>query len=142
MLAAVRGFFRGAADRIEARVARAGDPARALEVYLTAVAEELEPASPAFYADLDAHRAAGEIYRANTRYAARRVQELVAAGVGSGAMRDVDARFVGAAVAHVMAAIQGGAIGAETGLDDAEAYRALADLVVAGLAPSRRNIDA
>jgi hypothetical protein len=58
--------------------------------------------------------------------------------VEAGSLRAVDASFVGAAVAQVMTAIQGGAIAAASGLADAEAYRALADLVVHGVGGSTR----
>ncbi|MGB0099574.1 MAG: TetR/AcrR family transcriptional regulator [Nocardioides sp.] len=133
VLAAVRGFFRRAADRIEAQVAAEPDPGARLSVYLTAVAAELSPASERFYADLQAYAPAAEIYEENTRLAARRVQDLVAAGVRAGSLRPVDASFVGAAVAQVMAAIHGGRIAAASGLADAEAYAALADLVVRGV---------
>lgn len=134
VLAAVRAYFRRAAERIEAKVASEPDPGARLHTYLTAVAEELAPAGPAFHADLAAHAPAAEVYQENTRLAARRVRDLVELGVQSGAMRPVDAAFVGAAVAQVMTAIQGGRIAATTGLDDAAAYAGLADLVVQGLA--------
>lgn len=133
VLTAIRGFFRRAAERIESQVDAEPDPGARLAVYLTAVAAELAPASERFYADLQAYAPAAVIYEENTRLAARRVQELVTAGVAAGSLRPVDARFVGAAVAQVMAAIQAGAIGAASGLADAAAYRALADLVVHGV---------
>jgi AcrR family transcriptional regulator len=133
VLAAVRAFFRRAAERIEAQVELEPDPAARLAVYLTAVAAELAPASEAFFADLAAYARAADIYQNNTRWAARRVQELVTEGVSAGALRPVDATFVGAAVAQVMAAIHDRSIGRATGLADAEAYRNLADLVVNGL---------
>lgn len=133
VLAAVRGFFRRAAERIAERVALEPDPGARLAVYLTAVAAELRPASETFYADLQAYPPAAETYRENTRLAARRVQELVTEGVAAGALRPVDARFVGAAVAQVMTGIQDRTIGSATGLDDAEAYRQLAELVMHGL---------
>ncbi|HEU5038005.1 MAG TPA: TetR/AcrR family transcriptional regulator [Nocardioides sp.] len=136
VLTAIRGFFRRATGRIEAQVAAESDPGARLSVYLTAVAAELAPASERFYADLQAYAPAAEIYQANTALAARRVGELVAAGVEAGALRPVDASFVGAAVAQVMTAIQGGAIAAASGLADAAAYRALADLVVHGVGGS------
>jgi AcrR family transcriptional regulator len=130
--AAVRRYFRRAADRIEALVDAEPDPGARLPVYLRGVAAELAPASRAFYADLAAHPAAAEVYEDNTRRAARRVSELVSAGVEAGALRPVDASFVGAAVAAVMGAIQAGRISAGD-RDDAAAYLALADLVVSGL---------
>lgn len=133
VLAAVQGFFRRAAERVEAQVAREADPGARLAVYLTAVAAELAPASERFYADLQAYAPAAVIYETNTAIAAGRVQELVAAGVAAGSLRPVDASFVGGVVAQAMTAIQGGRIAAASGLSDADAYRALADLVVHGV---------
>jgi len=136
VLAVLRHFFRGAADRIEAKVATEPDAGVRLAVYLRAVARELAPASAAFYADVAAYLPGREIYAENTRHAARRVQQLVAAGVAAGAMRPVDAAFVGSAVATVMTAIQNGEIGEATGMADAAAYESLADLVMEGLRPA------
>ncbi|WP_436697521.1 TetR/AcrR family transcriptional regulator [Nocardioides sp. BYT-33-1] len=131
--ATVRYFFKRAAERIGARVAAVAEPADRLATYLTAVADELAPASPRFYADLAGFPPGAEVYRANTAHAAKRVQQLVTEGVEAGALRRVDATFVGAAVAEVMDAIGDGRIGAATGLDDAQAYQALVDLVSTGL---------
>ena len=132
VVAAVRSYFKRAAERIEARVAAVPSEQR-LAIYLEAVAAELEPVSEQFYADLAAFAPANEVYQENTLVAARRVQELVAEGVAAGALRPVNAAFVGAAVARVMTGIQDGTIKEATGLDDAEAYRQLADLVLASL---------
>ncbi|ANH37896.1 hypothetical protein I601_1460 [Nocardioides dokdonensis FR1436] len=137
VLAAVRGYFRGAAQRIEARVEAEPDRAARLRTYLLAVAEELAPVSARFYADLAAYPPAGEVYEENTRLAAQRVRDLVDEGVAAGALRPVAADFVGAAVAEVMTGIQAGRVGAASGLSDAEAYRALADVVVGGLVRDR-----
>jgi AcrR family transcriptional regulator len=139
VLAGLRHFFRGAADRIEAKVEVEPDPGLKLSVYLRAVAQELEPASQLFYADLAAYMPGREIYAENTRYAAQRVRRLVDAGVEAGAMRPVDGGFVGTAVAAVMTAIQSGQFGEATGLADAAAYAALADLVMDGLRPEARS---
>jgi AcrR family transcriptional regulator len=133
VIATVRTFFKQATERIETRVAATGDPAQRLAEYLQAVSDELEPASERFYADLTAFPPALEVYQANTVLAAERVGDLVTEGVTTGVLRPVHAAFVGAAVTQVMAAIQRGEIGAATGLDDAEAYRQLADLVISGL---------
>jgi AcrR family transcriptional regulator len=137
VLAAVRGFFRRATERVETRVERESDAGQRIAVYLVAVAEQLSPASKRFHDDLLAYPPAAAVYEDNTRLAARRVQQLVAAGVRAGALRRVDATFVGAAVAQVMAGIESGAIGAATGLADAAAYRRLADLVMNGLMPAQ-----
>jgi AcrR family transcriptional regulator len=108
-----------------------------LSAYLEAVANELQTAAPAFFADVAAHPPARAIYETNTRLAARRVQDLVLEGVRAGRMRDLDAAFVGAAVEQVMTAIHRGDIAASTGLGDADAYRELARLVSAALATGK-----
>ncbi len=126
---AVRRYFRRAAERIEERVSSEPDAGRRLQVYLAAVSEELAPATERFYADIAAYPPARELYEENTRRAAQRVGDLVIDGVQAGSLRSVNARFVGAAVAEVMTAIQAGRIEAAAGLDDADAYLALSDLV-------------
>ncbi|MFF5243749.1 TetR/AcrR family transcriptional regulator [Streptosporangium sp. NPDC000095] len=133
VVAAVRSFFKHTAERIEARVAASDDPARRLVIYLEAVASELQPASARFFADVADFGPANDVYQENTRYAARRVQALVTEGVRAGALRPVHASFVGAVAAEIMGAIQRGTIQSSTGLDAAEAYRQLADLVMTGL---------
>lgn len=129
ILTVVRRYFRRAADRIEARVQAEPDTGLRLQVYLAAVSDELAPASARFHADLAEYLPARELYEQNTRRAAQRVQDIVVAGVAAGSLREVNARFVGAAVAEVMGAIQAGRIEAAAGLDDADAYRVLSDLV-------------
>jgi AcrR family transcriptional regulator len=135
VVAVVKRFFQRATVAVEERAAVPVDHREQLSAYLLAVAEQLQPASPAFFADVAAFAPAREIYEHNTRSAAARVQRLVTDGVAAGTIRPVHAPFVGAAVAAVMAAIHRGEITAVTGLDDAAAYRELADLVVAGTAP-------
>ncbi|MEV7397090.1 TetR/AcrR family transcriptional regulator [Aeromicrobium sp. NPDC092404] len=126
----VRSFFRRATERVEARVATQPDPVGRISTYLLSVSEELAPASPQFFADLHSMAPAREIYRLNTARASERVRELIRA-----ATPEADrtyAAFVGAATAQVMEAIHRGDIRSRTGLSDSDAYRALADLVVAG----------
>jgi AcrR family transcriptional regulator len=134
--AVVRRFFQRATAAVEGRLASSDDPAERLTTYLQAVSGELRAASPAFFRDLAGHPPARAIYEANTRHAARRVQELVVEGVRAGRMRNLDAAFVGAAVEQVMTAIHRGDIAGRTGLGDADAYRELARLVSAALAPA------
>lgn len=129
----VRHFFGNAAARIETRLRRdAVADLERIRTYLMAIAEELAPASPAFFADLDAIEATREIYQDNTQIAARRLQEIVLDAVPAVAREH--AVFVGAVAAQVMEGIHRGEIETATGLDDSAAYRALADLIVAGLA--------
>jgi AcrR family transcriptional regulator len=136
VVAAVKRFFQRATATVEVRAAETGDHRVRIGAYLLAVAEQLQPASTRFFTDVAAFPPARDIYERNTRAAAGRLQEMVAAGVAARELRPVDASFVGAAVASVMNAIAAGQITALTGLDDAAAYRELADLVVAGVAPS------
>src|SRR5689334_6273102 len=106
VLTAIRGYFRRAADRIEARVAAEPDQGLRLRVYLAAVSDELAPATDRFFADLAGYAPAAEVYEQNTRQAAQRVQDLITAGVEAGRLRPINAQFVGGAVAEVMSAIQ------------------------------------
>src|SRR3954452_542343 len=135
VVAAVKRFFQQATAAVEAQSAGPADHRERISAYLLAVAEQLQPASAAFFADVAAFVPAPEIYERNTRSAAGRGQQLVTEGVPAGTTRPVPASFVGAAVAAVMGAIHRGEITAATGRDDAAAYRELADLVVAGTAP-------
>ena len=128
--AAVRAFFRRATDRVEARVAEESDPIGRIGTYLEAISTELAPASARFFADLGEFAPAREIYLRNTAIAATRVQELVTAANREGSL---DAAFVGAVAGTVMEAIQRGEIETMTSLNDAAAYRLLADLIVAGV---------
>ncbi|GAA3220875.1 TetR/AcrR family transcriptional regulator [Pseudonocardia petroleophila] len=135
--AAVVHFFRGATERVEAAVAARTDPARRVDAYLRAVATELAAASPRFFDDVAGFPPAAEVYERNTRAAARRVQQLVDAGMAAGAFRPVHAGFVGDVVSATMVRIQQRRVAAGTALGDAEAYAHLADLLLHGLARPR-----
>lgn len=131
IVAVVRAYFRRATTRIEARIETEVDPVDRIRRYLLEIAEELTAASAAFFADLDAFAPAREIYRDNTRIAARRVQEMVGEALRGSTV--VNAAFVGVVAGLVMEAIHRGHLEAGAGLGDAEAYRALADLITAGI---------
>ena len=133
-VAVVTHFFRRAASRVEKRVLAAGpDPRARVVAYLTAVADELRPASPDFQAAIADFPPGRAVYERNTRIAADRVRALIAEGVASGAFRDAHAEFVGEVAAVAMAGIQRGDVTARTGLTDAEAYAELATLVLHGV---------
>lgn len=132
--AAVVHFFRGATERVEAAVAARTEPAERVGAYLRAVATELAPASARFFDDVAGFPPAAEVYERNTRAAAARVQQLVADGVAEGAFRDVHTGFVADVVTAVMVRIQQRQVAASTGLDDAQAYARLAELLLHGLA--------
>ncbi|TYB42275.1 TetR/AcrR family transcriptional regulator [Actinomadura chibensis] len=136
IVAVVRAFFRRATERVEAVLDASADPRERVGAYLRAISAELAPASPAFFADLDAFAPAREIYKRNTRYAVRRVRGLVREAFPDGAGAAADAAFVGAVAGQVMEAIHRGEIEAETGLDDSAAYAALASLIVARMTAS------
>lgn len=104
-----------------------------IAAYLTTVGEALTPASEQFMHDLDAFTPAREVYEQNTRIAARRVQELITAGVAQGDFRRVNAAFAADLAATMMVRIQQGRVRAGTGLDDANAYRELAAILTVGV---------
>ncbi|WP_209020427.1 TetR/AcrR family transcriptional regulator [Nocardioides sp. 1609] len=131
--AVVREFFRGATERVEARLAGSEDPVSRLQVYLHAISTELAPGSPAFFADLEAFAPARQVYSTNTAIAARRVDTLVREA-GDAA---VPPPFLGAVAGLVMEAIHSGVLARSAGITDAAAYDALAQLVVAGLRAPR-----
>ncbi|OLT00357.1 TetR family transcriptional regulator [Pseudonocardia sp. CNS-004] len=139
--AAVVHFFRGATERVEAAVAADAGAGAAEQVgaYLHAVATELAPASARFFDDVAAFPPAAEVYERNTRAAAARVQQLVAGGVASGAFREVHTAFVADVVTATMVRIQQRQVATSTGLDDAQAYAHLAELLLRGLAPCARD---
>lgn len=129
--AVVRAFFRRATDRVEETLETEHDPVERIGVYLEAISRELAPASSRFFADLDAFEPAREIYLNNTAIAAQRVQQLVTETEPTG--HTLDAAFIGAVAGTVMASIQRGELASTTSLTDAESYRLLADLIVAGV---------
>jgi AcrR family transcriptional regulator len=125
----VRTFFRRATERVESAVDPSATAVDRIAAYLNAVSVELAPASAAFFADLERFAPAGDIYRKNTQIAAARVQDLVLE-----AAPGIDPTFLGAVAGLVMESIHRGDISRGTGLDDSAAYRALAELIVAGIA--------
>ena len=129
----VTHFFRTATEQVESRVADAATSRDAVVEYLIAVGDALSPASAQFMADLHAFAPTRELYEQNTAAAAARVQELIAAGVAAGEFRDVDAAFAGDLAATMMSRIQRRDVEAHTGLDDAQAYRQLASILMRGI---------
>ncbi|MET0145006.1 MAG: TetR/AcrR family transcriptional regulator [Ilumatobacteraceae bacterium] len=125
----VRTFFRRATEQVEAAVDPSAPAVDQIGAYLNAVAVQLAPASPAFFADLERFAPAGDIYRKNTQIAAARVQDLVLE-----AAPGIDPTFLGAVARLMMESIHRGEISRATGLDDSAAYRALSELILAGIA--------
>ena len=131
--AVVVAFFRGAAERVEEKVAAEPDPVRRIQVYLMAVADELRPASAQFMDDVAGFAPAREIYERNTAIAAERVKQLILDGIENDAFRDVPTAFIAEVVSSVMVRIQRREVSKNTGLSDAEAYADLANLIVNGI---------
>ncbi|QBJ95519.1 TetR/AcrR family transcriptional regulator [Rhodococcus sp. ABRD24] len=131
--AATVHFFRGATDRVEASLEGVVGARERIRTYLEAVGEQLRPASARFMEDLSGVSAVREVYERNTRFAARRVQELITDGVEAGELRDAHAAFVGDVAAAAMVRIQQRQVATSTGLDDAQAYQELAILLTEGL---------
>jgi AcrR family transcriptional regulator len=127
-------FFRGATERVESRLDGVVGARERIGTYLEAVGEQLRPASTRFMDDLASNAAGREIYERNTRFAARRVQELITEGVREGEFRDVNAAFVADVAAAMMVRIQQRRVAESTGLPDAQAYLELAALLTHGLA--------
>lgn len=133
VVAVVKHFFRHAAGGIEANVEAVSDPRERIGAYLAGVGHHMRRASPAFYEDMTSFAPTADIYRHNSRVAARRVRELIAEGVATGAFRPVHADFAGHVVALVIEAIQHGELLESTGLSSGDAYAELSELLVRGL---------
>jgi AcrR family transcriptional regulator len=129
----IKHFFRKATDAVEARTVTVQDPALRVAAYLTAVAGALAPAGQAFHHDLDSFGPGREIYERNTALAADRVRRLIADGVAQGRFREVHPALIADTVTTLMFRIGRGDTARATGLDDAEAYRELAALLLHGI---------
>jgi AcrR family transcriptional regulator len=126
-VAVVTHYFKGATERVEAKIADVR--------YLAAIGEEMQSASPEFIADVDAFDPARQIYERNSRAAAQRIHELVAEGIAAGVFHDVHAAFAAEMVGATIAAIQRGEVRRRTGLTDAEAFTQLSSFVLRALQP-------
>lgn len=129
--AVVREFFRRATENVDHAAAFVADPVERIGAYLEAISTELAPATERFFSDIESFGPARDIYAQNTRIAEGRVKEFVRAAADE--KSSVDAAFIGAVTGVVMEAIQRGVIESTTSLNDAAAYRLLAELIVAGV---------
>lgn len=141
-VAVARAFFRRATARIEERlhaVNQQGADHRAGRIgsYLKAISDEFASASPQYFADLDAFSPTRDIYRANMDAASQRVQDLVLEAVPETSR--ADATFLGTVAAQIMEAVHRGEIEQSTGLEHPAAYRALGNLIEAGVTASARE---
>lgn len=130
----VAHFFKGAAELLESRVAELTDAREIIRVYLEGISEYLHRASPAFMRDINEFAPARAAYELNSRAAAARIRSFIARGVEDGVFRDVHATLIAEMAGVLVEGIQTGVIGARTGVSDAEAFTALAELLLGGLA--------
>lgn len=136
-VAVARAFFRRATARIEERLQETDQQAGRIASYLQAISDEFASASPHYFADLDAFAPTRDIYRANMDAASQRVQDLVLEAVPE--TSHADATFLGTVAAQIMEAVHRGDIEQSTGLEHPAAYRALGNLIEAGVSASAHS---
>lgn len=141
-VAVARAFFRRATARIEQQLTDAGQQGTSqrggrIGSYLQAISDEFASASPQYFADLDAFAPTRDIYRANMDAASQRVQSLVLEAVPQAS--HADATFLGTVAAQIMEAVHRGDIERSTGLEHPAAYRALGNLIEAGVTASSKQ---
>lgn len=136
-VAVARAFFRRATARIEERLADADEQVGRIGSYLKAISDEFASASPQYFADLDAFVPTRDIYRANMDAASQRVQDLVLEAVPE--TSNADATFLGTVAAQIMEAVHRGDVEQSTGLEHPAAYRALGNLIEAGVTASAKQ---
>ncbi|WP_007024013.1 TetR/AcrR family transcriptional regulator [Saccharomonospora iraqiensis] len=129
----VARFFKGAAERIEQRIAGITDARETVRTYLAGVAAELDRASPVFMADVAAFEPARAVYELNSEAAASRIRRFIADGVRQGVFREVHAGLIAELAAVLIESIQTGAVRTRTGVSDAEAFTALGELLLDGV---------
>jgi AcrR family transcriptional regulator len=129
----VAQFFRGAAERIEERIAGIDDAPKLIGEYLAGVAEHLNRASADFMRDLAEFGPTRETYQVNSRFAAERIRRFIDKGVADGVFRDVHARLVAEMTGLIVEGIQTGVLAQRIDVSDAEAFTALGELLLGGL---------
>lgn len=130
-------FFMGAAERIEHRIDGIQDAREIIASYLAGVAEQLNRASARFMADVAEFGPARATYEHNSQAAAARVRSFIAKGVADGVFRDVHATLIAEMASLLVEGIQTGVVGARADVTDAEAFTALSELLLGGLAVPR-----
>lgn len=129
----VTRFFKGAADMLEERIAGLTDAREIIGEYLAGISEYLNRASDAFMRDINDFAPTRAAYEMNSRAAAARLREFIKQGVGDGVFRQVHATLIAEMAAVLVESIQTGELGERTGVSDAEAFTALAELLLTGL---------
>ncbi|HVW41274.1 MAG TPA: TetR/AcrR family transcriptional regulator [Amycolatopsis sp.] len=130
----VAHYFKGAAELLDERIAGIVDAREIIGTYLAGIAEYLNRASPAFMRDINDFGPARAAYELNSRAAAARIRSFISKGVDDGVFREVHATLIAEMAGVLIEGIQAGVVGARTGVSDAEAFTALSELLLDGLA--------
>ncbi len=134
----VTHFFKGAAELLEERIAGIDDARKILGEYLAGISEYLNRASAAFMTDIAEFGPARDAYQLNSRAAAARIRSFIDLGVTDGVFREVHARLIAEMAGLIIEGIQTGVVGRRTGVTDAEAFTALAELLLSGIGTRQR----
>ncbi|MBB4968698.1 TetR/AcrR family transcriptional regulator [Saccharothrix violaceirubra] len=126
-------YFKGAAERIERKIAGIEDIRVRIGTYLAGAAEELRKASAKFIADVSAFAPTRTTYERNARAAAQRIREFIQEGVHSGVFREVHASLIAEMVGLLIESIQTGVLTRRAAVADSEAFTALGELLLDGL---------
>jgi AcrR family transcriptional regulator len=129
-----RHFFESSTSAIERQIADTTDPAERIVRYLAGVGSAMRRNSRAFYLDMVSYEPTADIYRLNSRAAARKVQGMIEEGSRSGAFRSADSALAGQAVSLLIDGVQSGELLDATGLTAGEAFTELGQLLIHGLA--------
>ena len=129
----VRRFFKGAARTIEQHIEGMTDAREVIATYLAGVSDQLRRPSAEFMRDIAAFAPARAEYESNSHAAAERISSFIADGVRDGVFREVHATLIAQLVGVLIEAIQAGTVAERAGVSDAEAYTALAELLLDGL---------
>nr|WP_240519670.1 TetR/AcrR family transcriptional regulator [Amycolatopsis antarctica] len=129
-------FFRGATEEIERRLVGVEDARTLLATYLAGASELLGAATSEFIRDVGDFEPTRAAYELNSKAAAERIREFIAKGVTDGVFRDVHASLLAEMAGLLVENIQSGVIGRRAGVSDSQAFAALADLLLGGLAPA------
>ncbi|OXM61238.1 MULTISPECIES: TetR/AcrR family transcriptional regulator [Amycolatopsis] len=130
----VQHYFKSAAGELDERIAGVEDAREIIGVYLSGIADHLNRASAAFMRDINDFAPARAAYELNSRAAAAKIRSFIAKGVADGVFRDVHATLIAEMATVLVEAIQTGVVGSRTGVTDAEAFTALSELLLGGLA--------
>jgi AcrR family transcriptional regulator len=134
----VAHFFKGAADLLEKRLEGIEDARVIIGEYLAGISEYLNRASAGFMTDIAEFAPARATYELNSRAAAGRIRTFIAKGVADGVFRDVHASLIAEMAGLLIEGIQTGVISSRTGVSDADAFVALSELLLGGLAVASR----